>query len=180
LPSIRDDPDYITRNDYEIVSGQTDAATPQPVTPQNIAALAAGTLRLRQRPGPKNPLGFVKFMFPNRYNVYLHGTSAPALFAGARRAFSHGCIRVADPMALLDYVLRADPQWNPQQFQERLRDPLPQRINLRTPIRVFIVYTTALASEDGRTLFFQDIYGQDAKLQALLDARSVSLPTYIR
>ena len=87
---------------------------------------------------------------------------------------------VADPMALLDYVLRADPQWKTQQVQERLKDPLPQRINLRTPIRVFIVYTTALAAEDGRTLFFKDIYGQDAKLQALLDARPALLPTYIR
>ena len=67
-----------------------------------------------------------------------------------------------------------------QQLQERLKDPQPQRISLRTPIRVFIVYTTALAAEDGRTLFFKDIYGQDAKLQALLDARSASLPTYTR
>ena len=175
LPSIRRDPGYIGRNDYEIVQGQTDAAIVQPATPQTIDALAKGTLRLRQRPGPKNPLGFVKFMLPNRHNVYLHGTSAPALFAGAQRAFSHGCVRVADPMALLSYVLRDTPEWDPERVLAQLQQPETYRINLRTPIRVFIVYATALAAEDGRALFFRDIYGQDARLQALLETRSAYL-----
>jgi murein L,D-transpeptidase YcbB/YkuD len=172
LPSIRANPDYVARNDYEIVRGQTDAAEVQPVTPQTIEALSSGSLRLRQKPGPKNPLGFVKFMLPNRYNVYLHGTSAPALFGGAQRAFSHGCIRVADPMALMGYVLRGNPEWDHDRILQQLSEPGPHRINLHTPIRVFIVYTTALAAEDGRTLFFKDIYGHDARLQALLDERS--------
>jgi L,D-transpeptidase YcbB len=172
MPSIEADPGYIARNGYEIVRGQTDAAAVEPVTEKTKQELADGTLRLRQRPGPKNPLGFVKFMLPNRYNVYLHGTSAPALFAGARRAFSHGCIRVADPMALLSYVLRGDPEWNQERVAQQLIDPGPRRINLREPIRVFILYTTALATEDGRTLFFSDIYGQDPRLEALLDERS--------
>jgi len=175
LPSIRRDPDYIARNDYEIVSGQTDAAAVQPVTPQTLNQLAKGVLRLRQKPGPTNPLGFVKLMLPNRHNVYLHGTSAPALFAGAQRAFSHGCIRVADPMALLSYVLRSNPEWDEQRIVAQLQQPGPYRINLHAPIRVFIVYTTALAAEDGRTLFFKDIYGHDAQLQALLNARSKTL-----
>src|SRR5581483_1550339 len=95
LPLIRRDPTYITRNDYEIVRGQTDAAEAQPVTRQTLDALARGELRLRQKPGPKNPLGFVKFVLPNRYDVYLHGTAAPALFKEEQRAFSHGCVRVA-------------------------------------------------------------------------------------
>jgi len=172
LASIRRDPSYIARNDYEIVQGQTDAAVVQPVTPQTIDALAKGTLRLRQKPGPKNPLGFVKFMLPNQHNVYLHGTSAPALFAGAQRAFSHGCVRVADPMALLSYVLRDNSEWHPERVLAQLQQPGTYRINLHTPIRVFIVYATALAAEDGRALFFADIYGQDSKLQALLDTRS--------
>jgi murein L,D-transpeptidase YcbB/YkuD len=172
LPSIRANPDYIARNDYEIVRGQTDAAEVLPVTSQTIEALASGALRLRQKPGPKNPLGFVKFMLPNRHNVYLHGTSAPALFGGAQRAFSHGCIRVADPMALMGYVLRGDPEWSRDRIVQQLSEPGPRRINLHTPIRVFIVYTTALAAEDGRTLFFRDIYGHDERLQALLDERS--------
>ncbi len=173
LPAIRRDPDYIARNDYEIVDGETDASPVQPVTPQTIDKLARGLLRLRQRPGPKNPLGFVKFMLPNSHNVYLHGTSAPALFGDAQRAFSHGCIRVADPMGLLSYVLRDQPEWDRQRIVAQLEHPVPYRITLRTPTRVFILYTTAIAAEDGRALFFRDIYGQDAKLQALLDARMV-------
>jgi len=169
LALIRKDPDYLARNDYEIVRGQTDAAEVQPVTSATITALAAGTLRLRQKPGPKNPLGFVKFMLPNQYDVYLHGTSAPALFAGAQRAFSHGCVRVADPTALLEYVLRGNPDWDAERLAAQLSQPGPHRIQLREPIRVYIVYATALASEDGRTLFFRDIYGHDTRLAAALE-----------
>ncbi|HEY6926756.1 MAG TPA: L,D-transpeptidase family protein, partial [Steroidobacteraceae bacterium] len=175
LPLIERDPTYIARNDYEIVQGQTPTANAQAVTPETLGALARGTLRLRQNPGPKNPLGFVKFVFPNRYDVYLHGTSAPTLFGQTRRALSHGCIRVADPMALIDYVLRNNPDWSRERVEQQLQDPEPQWIKLPRPIHVFIVYTTALAAEDGRTLFFHDIYGHDRKLQALLDNHSRKL-----
>jgi L,D-transpeptidase YcbB len=172
LPSILTDTGYITRNGYEIVRGQTDDAEVQQVTAQTVAGLTHGALRLRQKPGPKNPLGFVKFMLPNPYNVYLHSTSAPALFGGAQRAFSHGCVRVADPMSLLNYVLSDNSAADKARIAQLLEQPGPHRLNLRTPVRVYIVYTTALAREDGRTLFFKDIYGHDAPLQKLLDARS--------
>lgn len=176
LPSILHDPDYIARNGYEIVAGETDASPVLPVTPQTIDELAKGILRLRQRPGPRNPLGFVKFMLPNRHNIYLHGTSTPALFGGAQRAFSHGCIRIADPIGLMSYVLRDNPDWDEERITAQIGQPGPYRINLRTPTRVFIVYATALVAEDGRALFFKDIYREDAKLHALLDARSHRLP----
>ena len=171
-PSVQSDPGYLARNDYEIVRGQTDAADVQPINPQTLDALLRGELRLRQKPGPQNPLGFVKFMLPNPYNVYLHSTSAPALFGGAQRAFSHGCIRVADPTGLLSYVLRDNPQYDQGRIQKLLQEPGPQRITLRKPVQVYILYTTALAAEDGRALFFKDIYHHDGRLQALLDARS--------
>jgi murein L,D-transpeptidase YcbB/YkuD len=175
LPLVRRDPGYIQRNDYEILQGQTPHASPQAVTPEILDALARGRLRLRQKPGPKNPLGFVKFVLPNGYDVYLHGTSAPTLFGSTRRALSHGCIRVADPMALIDYVLRNNPDWSRERVEQQLQSSEPLWIKLAKPIRVFIVYTTALATEDGRTLFFKDIYGHDSKLQALLDERSREL-----
>src|SRR5581483_884619 len=172
LPLIRRDPTYITRTDYEIVRGQTDAAEAQPVTRQTLDALARGELRLRQKPGPKNPLGFVKFVLPNRYDVYLHGTAAPALLKEEQRAFSHGCVRVADPMGLMQYVLRNNPAEDWERIQDLLREPGAHRVALRAPIRVFILYTTALASEDGRALFFRDIYRQDQRLEALLEPHS--------
>jgi murein L,D-transpeptidase YcbB/YkuD len=114
-------------------------------------------------------------MLPNRYDVYLHGTSVPHLFANAQRAFSHGCIRVADPMALINYVLQGQTGWGQDQIIQQLRNPAPHRIDLLTPLPVYIVYATAQATEDGRSLFFKDIYGYDVWLQALLDERSRDL-----
>ena len=171
LPDILSDPQWIDKNGYEIVRGQSDDAQPLPVTDQSVQLLARGTLRLRQKPGPKNALGHVKFMFPNRHNVYLHDTPARELFSRSRRAFSHGCIRVSDPMALLAHVMRDDPTWNEARRDEALASPGPVRVPLPRPIRVFILYGTALASEAGETLFFDDIYAQDAPLAARLAAR---------
>ncbi len=171
LPLIWADPDWVTRNGYELVLGQRDDALPQPVTAANIDLLARGELRLRQKPGPGNALGLAKFMFPNRHNVYMHDTPAQELFGQARRAFSHGCIRVADPIALIRHVLRDDPRWTTERITAAMRVDGPVRIALPRSIRVFIIYGTALATEAGETLFFEDIYQHDARLDALLTAR---------
>jgi murein L,D-transpeptidase YcbB/YkuD len=172
LPLIRARPRWVEDNGYEIVQGQTDAAKVMPVTAESIERLAAGALRLRQKPGRENALGVVKFMLPNRHNVYLHDTPTHALFRKTRRAFSHGCIRVSNPKALLMHVLRDDPSWTPERITAALDGDETQRIPLRKPIRMFIVYGTALATEAGETLFFEDIYHHDARLLAALDARS--------
>ncbi|HEY1283773.1 MAG TPA: L,D-transpeptidase family protein [Steroidobacteraceae bacterium] len=168
LPHLQVESDWAERNGYEIVAGPGDDAQVVPATPENIARLAAGKLRLRQVPGPENALGRVKFMLPNQHNVYLHDTPTQALFKENRRAFSHGCIRVADPMALLAHVLRNEPGWNAERMAAALAGPPATRIVLTHPIPVFIVYGTALATEAGDTLFFDDIYLQDAKLTRLL------------
>jgi len=171
LPAIRRDPGWVDARGFEIVRGAGDDATPVPATAQNVQALAEGKLRLRQKPGPENSLGRVKFMFPNRHNVYLHDTPARELFSRSRRAFSHGCIRVADPMSLLSHVLRDDPRWNAERVTEAMRSGAPVRIPLARPIRVYILYGTALATEAGDTLFFDDLYGQDARLASLINSR---------
>ena len=171
LPQIEADPDWVAKNGYEIVQGQGDDAKPLPVTDRNVRLLAQGQLRVRQAPGLANALGRVKFMFPNRHNVYLHDTPARALFKQSRRAFSHGCIRVSDPIALLNHVLRNDPRWTPEQIEQALLGPPARRVQLPHPIPVLIVYGTALATEGGETLFFEDIYAQDGKLIAILNAR---------
>jgi murein L,D-transpeptidase YcbB/YkuD len=174
LPQIRSNPAWVGKQGYEIVRGGGDDARPLPVTSENIQLLAEGALRLRQKPGPGNALGRVKFMFPNRHNVYLHDTPARALFLRTRRAFSHGCIRVSDPMALLAHVLRSDPTWTPERLEAAFARGTPVRIPLRQPIRVFILYGTALATEAGSVLFFEDLYGQDAPLIARLNARKIA------
>jgi murein L,D-transpeptidase YcbB/YkuD len=117
----------------------------------------------------------VKFIFPNSYNVYLHSTPAHQLFRESRRAFSHGCIRVSDPAALAQYVLRGTPgDWTQEKVAAAMNDGTPAlRVNLPQPINVLILYGTALATEAGPTLFFQDIYGYDKKLERQLDLQPV-------
>ena len=111
LPKIERDPGYLDREDMEIVRGAGDNATRLDLTPRSLAGLKQGVLRVRQRPGSKNALGLIKFEFPNRDDVYMHGTPAQALFARSRRDFSHGCVRVADPVALAEWVLKDRPEW---------------------------------------------------------------------
>ena len=175
LPQIRRNPDYINEHHFELVRGQTDQSPVVPATYTNINQLASGKIRLRQRPGKDNALGDIKFMLPNKYNVYLHSTPAQQLFNESRRAFSHGCIRVSNPLALAEYVLdNADSAWNIDQITAAMDGGDNQRINLIQPIPVMIVYGTAMPLESGVVQFFDDLYGHDAKLAALLQHSAIT------
>jgi len=175
LPQIRAKPDFLSRQHLQLVAGPGDSAPVVAPGPQSIEDLAAGKLRLRQEPGPDNALGLIKFMLPNRYDVYLHSTPAHALFGQRRRAFSHGCIRVSDSVALAEYALRnATGTWTAQAITAAMNGSETLRVNLKTPIRVLILYGTALATEDGAVQFFDDIYGHDRRLEALLGLQPVS------
>ena len=174
LPEIRAHADYLQRNQLEIVRGPGDDAAPVAPDAQSIAALAAGQLRLRQRPGDDNALGLVKFVFPNVHDVFMHGTPAHRLFLQSRRAFSHGCIRVSDPVGLAAFVLRnASGDWDEERIVEAMHGPDSAHVELRAPIRVMILYGTALATEAGPIRFFDDIYGHDRKLEQLLNLEPV-------
>jgi murein L,D-transpeptidase YcbB/YkuD len=173
VPTARNNPADIERRQMEIVSGGGDSATVMPNTRENVELVARGTLRLRQRPGPNNSLGLVKFMLPNAYNVYLHSTPAQALFAETRRDFSHGCVRVSDPVGLAQYVLRDAPEWTREKILAAMNGTQPLTVSLKNRIRVFIVYGTAIATEKGNILFFDDIYRHDERLQKALEARRV-------
>jgi murein L,D-transpeptidase YcbB/YkuD len=168
MPRISANPAWIANNQFEIVAGEGDDGRVMSATPENIAALQAGSLRLRQKPGGSNALGIAKLMFPNRHNVYLHGTTAQGLFAEARRAFSHGCVRLEDPLQLVEFVLRNEQGWDRAAIDAAVQAGKPRRINLTTPVRVFIMYATAIATEAGEVLFFEDIYGHDARLASAL------------
>jgi L,D-transpeptidase YcbB len=169
LPKIRANPAYLTAQRLEIVQGQQDSSPSLPPTPANLDALAAGKLRLRQLPGEDNALGLIKFMFPNNYNVYLHSTPAHRLFNEPVRAFSHGCIRVSDPAALAEHVLKnAAGDWSREKIEAAMHGTETLRVNLTQPINVLILYGTALATEAGPILFFEDIYGYDRKLEQKL------------
>ncbi|WP_194095208.1 L,D-transpeptidase family protein [Marivivens aquimaris] len=129
---------------------------------------------MKQPPGPGNALGTVKFMFPNRYNIYLHDTPSRSLFARESRAFSHGCIRLQDPHDFA-YALLARQTDDPQGFfQAKLRTGVEQRVNLETPIPVHLDYRTAFTNADGTLQFRRDVYGRDRQIWNALSAAGVA------
>ncbi|WOI56749.1 murein L,D-transpeptidase [Palleronia sp. LCG004] len=143
-----------------------------------FAQYSAGTFpfAMRQPPGPRNALGLVKFMFPNRYNIYLHDTPAKNLFSSEVRAFSHGCIRLGDPFDFA-YALLGMQSDDPEgEFQRHLRSGRETRVNLETPVPVHLIYRTAIAKPGGGVEYRGDIYGRDARILAALGAAGVALP----
>jgi L,D-transpeptidase YcbB len=175
LPQIARDPAYLERENMEVVSTRRDSPAPRADIGESIAALHSGEARLRQRPGPRNALGGVKFILPNTMDIYLHATPARALFDRARRDFSHGCIRVREPEALAEFVLRGRPEWTPANIEAAMTSGVNQVVALDAPIPVVVFYTTAIVDTEGRALFMADVYGHDRKLTAALRAAGRSL-----
>jgi len=172
LPRLATDPGYLQREQMELVAGQGDQSPVVPPTPENLAQLRTGSVRLRQRPGPKNSLGLIKFSFPNEHDVYMHGTPAPALFARSRRDFSHGCVRVADPLGLAEWVLRGQPEWDREHIASAMQADVSSRVIVRVPVRVMLLYSTAaVLLESGAVAFADDIYGLDVRLDRALRER---------
>jgi L,D-transpeptidase YcbB len=168
LPPLQKDPSYLSKNGYDLFDANGKVLKSGHVTPEEIQLLRAGKLSVRQRPGPKNALGSVKFMFPNDYLVYLHDTPKTELFSRSRRDFSYGCIRVQDPPALAAWVLQSKPEWTPERIQAAMNGEKSVQVNLSSPIPVLILYGTARVDEDGLVDFYDDIYGHDAKLARAL------------
>jgi len=165
LPKQARNPGYIASQNMEIVSGGAVLGT----SAAAIAQLAQGGAQLRQRPGPKNALGRVKFLFPNSNNVYLHDTPTQSVFQQARRDFSHGCVRLAAPAALARWVLEPE-GWDAERVERGLALKTETRVQLQNPIPVVIHYTTAVARADGTISFYEDIYRHDAALERALAA----------
>jgi len=174
VPKIAKDPNYLAKNEYEVVTYGGQLVTEGTVSEEVLAQLRAGKLMVRQKPGPKNALGLIKFIFPNSNNVYLHSTPSQAAFSQSRRDFSHGCIRVEDPKALAVWVLRNNPGWTRERVEEAFKAQKEQQVNLPRTIPVLIVYGTAVAKEGGETYFFDDIYGFDKELARLTAAAYAS------
>jgi murein L,D-transpeptidase YcbB/YkuD len=168
VPKIAKDPEYIKKNNYEVATYSGQVVTDGVVSEDVLAQLRAGKLMVRQKPGPKNALGLIKFIFPNSNNVYLHSTPSQSLFARSRRDFSHGCIRVENPAALAEWVLRNNPGWTRERIDAAFKAQKEQQVNLTNTIPVLIVYGTAVVPESDTAEFFQDIYGFDAKLEKLM------------
>ena len=172
LPALRRDPDYLQRQDMEIVKGAGDNARPVALTEQVLEQLQRGELRVRQRPGPNNALGLVKFVFPNDQNVYMHGTPTQQLFGRPRRDFSHGCVRLEDPIALAEWVLKGQDDWSRDRILAAMNGARPLSVTLTRPIQVILFYVTAVVMpDDGTIRFSNDIYGHDRRLENALEQR---------
>ncbi len=136
--------------------------------------MAQGGVIVREKPGPKNSLGLIKFMFPNQYDIYLHSTPATQLFDRTRRDFSHGCVRVQKPDELAAWVLdgqkdKDGQDWTVDKARQAMDSgPNNTQVNLKTPLPIVIFYVTAEVEEDGHVHFFDDIYGYDASMQKVL------------
>jgi len=147
LPDSKHDPAYFSRHHFEFHNG-----------------------RIRQRPGDDNALGLLKFVFPNPFHVYMHDTPTKRLFAKSRRDFSHGCIRVSDAAALAEFVLHGQGKWDREEIDASMKSGRNnRRVYLERPVGVYLVYSTVVVDEDGTTHFFEDIYGHDARLDAVLE-----------
>jgi murein L,D-transpeptidase YcbB/YkuD len=170
LPLIKEDPGYLTSENIRVLQGwKADAAE---IDPADIAwdSLSEENFpyRLRQDPGPDNALGRIKFMFPNKYDVYLHDTPARALFARTERTFSSGCIRIEKPIELAEYLLREDPDWTREKILAAIEEGVQQNVNLPEKIPVHILYWTAWVTPDGTVHFRKDIYERDRPIQNAL------------
>jgi L,D-transpeptidase YcbB len=141
VPGMRRNPNYLQRHNMEWNGGA-----------------------VRQKPGPNNSLGLVKFLFPNNYNIYLHDTPSKSLFDEPKRAFSHGCIRVSDPKKLAEWALRNQPEWNENKIVRAMNTGKEKYVTLTSTIPVFLGYFTAWVDEEGNLNFRDDIYGHDKKL----------------
>ena len=168
VPKIRRDRNYLEDHGFEVTTIDGTVVTDGPVSDDVLSQLRSGSLSIRQKPGPKNALGLAKFIFPNRYNVYLHSTPAPELFLKARRDFSHGCIRVQNPAALAAWVLRDKPEWTLDKINAAMNGDETIEVNLDKPIPVLILYSTAVVEPDGEVRFFRDIYKYDSAMEQAL------------
>ncbi len=175
VPKLLTKPGYLNSEKMEIVPTFSDNAKPVPLNIDSLLQIKQGLLKIRQRPGKKNPLGKVKFMFPNKDDVYLHDTPSKSLFRRSSRDFSHGCVRVENPLELAKFALKNQPEWSEEKIQQAMQSPKMQRVLLKKSIPVLFFYTTAFVEQNGDIDFYRDIYGHDTVLiEALKNASDLS------
>ena len=168
VPRLQREPGYFAQQGFEFVGA--DGRVSAGFSGEQLDALQRGELRIRQRPGPHNALGDIKFVFPNNDSIYLHHTPSPGLFERDRRDFSHGCIRVQEPVALAKFVLQEQPGWDEARIVEAMQRGESRTLRLDRPVPVLIAYGTVLVKQ-GRPHFFADLYGHDQLLDEALRKR---------
>ncbi|MEN0056056.1 MAG: L,D-transpeptidase family protein [Mucilaginibacter sp.] len=150
LPAMRRNPNYVNEHNM-IITGKEN-----------------GLPVIKQKPGPANSLGLVKFLFPNSYSIYLHDTPSKSLFGESSRAFSHGCIRVGEPAKLASFLLKYDTTWTAARINKAMHLGKEQQITLKQKVPVFIAYFTAFTDRANKLNFRKDIYNRDGQLASMI------------
>jgi murein L,D-transpeptidase YcbB/YkuD len=165
-PKVMSDPGFLDRMDMEIVTFKG-----EPVSASSVDWSQAGNDNfqyiVRRRPGPKNDLGDVKFIFPNENNVYLHDTPHDELFSQSKRGFSHGCVRVERPLELATYLLKDVPGWDRGRIMSQINTREEKYVPVKRKLPIYLLYFTAAADANGNVQFHEDIYGHDQKLASM-------------
>jgi murein L,D-transpeptidase YcbB/YkuD len=170
LRKIKSNPQYLAQQNMKVLKGwgsHAEEIDPETIDWSEITAHAL-LYRFRQEPGPLNALGRLKFMLPNKFDVYLHDTSAKHLFSENVRAFSHGCTRIEKPIELAEYLLRDDPLWTREKLLAAIERGTEQTVLIPHPVDVDFLYLTAWVDEEGTVQFRNDIYGRDQRLDEAL------------
>jgi L,D-transpeptidase YcbB len=170
LPKLRKDSGYLAN--YKNIRAYRASEPANEVDPRTIDWFSEGArnMRLRQDPGPQNALGPAKFLFPNNYDVYLHGTNKPLLFAKADRFLSSGCVRLPDPLGFAELLLKDDPAWTRERIEQMVKNGRNRSVTLAAPLPVHLVYDTAWVDETGTVQFRADVYRRDER-EALVAER---------
>lgn len=170
IPAVLADPDYLRRNNLELVSGY--GREERYIDPYSVNWFAVDAynpgFRFRQPPGRSNALGRIKFMFPNKHSVYLHDTPARSLFQRSRRAFSHGCVRLHEPLEFARALIAEDGPWNLGRIKREIGRGQNQSMPLNRKIPVHLTYFTAAVDEAGNIALREDIYGHDKRIATAL------------
>ncbi len=167
LPKLEAEPDYLAKRDITVLDRDNDTVNPDSVSWASVDT-SNFPYRFRQEAGPKNPLGTIKFMFPNEYSVYLHDTSEPHLFDRTKRDLSHGCVRIEKPLDFAAVLLKGQGEWTKEKVKRLIDAGKHRQLNLARPMPVYLLYWTAFVDIDGTVEFRKDLYGHDAKLDRLL------------
>lgn len=173
LPKVLKDPDHLKRQKIKVFQGWDDKAPEIESKTVNWSQLNSNNFiyKLRQEPGPQNALGRIKFMFPNEFSVYLHDTPARGLFKRTKRDFSAGCIRIAKPIELAEYLLRDNIDWPSDKILQTISSGERKIVRLSNSIPVHLLYLTSWVGIDGKVYFFSDVYERDKAMMSALDER---------
>ena len=162
VPKLKLNSNYLAKNNMEVLSGNT-IINPSTINWNNYGSTIPYSIR--QRPGDDNALGKMKFIFPNNFSIYLHDTPSKSIFNQSKRAFSHGCIRVENPMKLALYILKNNPNWNQEILQSIINNKKTFNIQIKPALPVYIVYFTAWVGSSGEINFRNDLYNMDHRLE---------------